>query len=308
MLAGLVTAMALATAAVFVIDSGTGEDRQGRVVAARGDEGAATTAPTLSGTAARGATTIATATVTATGTPRRTVRVRADGTANVRAGPGVAFAILTTLETGDEAPASARNVDGDWLLLDLPGGTGWVAVDVVAVMGDVRGLPVSDALGALRVTSPTATVTPSSTRTTTPSTTRSNTATPTRTPTPTPAPAATTMATATASPTGARTALPDLVLTDATRGPGGRLVVVISNAGPGMLTARRVSVIGIDDAGTPLFGELTAPLTIAPGSAANVELAYRPQPAATLTIVLNADGAIEELTTANNRRRVTLGP
>jgi hypothetical protein len=98
------------------------------------------------------------------------------------------------------------------------------------------------------------------------------------------------------------------VLQDVAAGAAGRVTVIIGNAGPGPLTGRRVSVVGIDDSGAAVFGEVTAPLTIPAGGAVNVELTYRAAAPATITVVLNADGAIDELTAANNRRRVVLRP
>jgi uncharacterized protein YraI len=288
-LAGLVTALTVATAAVFVFGNSRDDDPSGRVVASRADGTAGTRgAGTPGGSATRAPS----------GTPRRTVSVRADGAANVRTGPGVGFAILTALEAGESAPASARDVDSTWLLIDLPAGTGWVAADVVEVVGDIRGLPVSDALGALRTPTPSSTPSASATRAVTPSTT----------PTPTRPASSATATLPTATATAVAAGLPDLVLSDAVLGPAGRLTAVITNAGPGSVTTSRISIIGLDDTGNVAFGEVTTSLSIAPGGAVNVEMTYRPASAITLTVVINADGSVDELTSANNRRRVTLRP
>jgi uncharacterized protein YraI len=234
-------------------------------------------------------------TVAVTPTTARAVSVRAGSVTNVRAGPGVSFAVIGSLQAGDEAPATGRNADASWLLIDLTTGMGWVSSEVVDVLGDPTTLAVADAA-------------------TTRMPTTAATGTPPRSPSPSPIGTATRTATPTAGrPTGtpspvSAVGLPDLVLQEAVVGPAGRLTLIIANAGPGTLSSRRVSVIGIDDTGAVVFGEVTPALTIPAGGALNVELSYRPAAAITLTVVLNADGSIEEITPVNNRRRVTLRP
>lgn len=292
-LAALVVAMAAATAAVFLMLGRDGDTSSGRASAAAQEPATATLTP-LSSTPLP--TETGTTTPIRTPTPRRGVTVRASSAANVRAGPGVGFAVITILQAGDETRAIGRNADASWLLIELDGGTGWVAADVVEITGELAALPLSEVTGAVRP-SPTAPSLPL-TRTPTPVVTRPPTPTPTippSTPTVTGSPALT------AGP-------PDLVLQDVVVGAAGRITVIIANAGPGPLTGRRVSVVGIDDAGAAVFGELTPPLTLPAGSAVNVELTFRTTTTLTLTVVLNADGAVEELTLVNNRRRVTLRP
>lgn len=203
---------------------------------------------------------------------QRTVLVRPDGVANVRAGAGTGSTIIGTLSDGSEARARARNADGSWLLIELPAGTGWVSAGVVEVVGDPALLPVTDQPAA--TTTPTASVSPT--------------------------------ATVGGSPAPV-TGLPDLVLEDVAIGSAGRLRLIISNAG-GPLTGRPVDVLGLDEGGNVLFREMTAALSLAAGAAVNVELNYRPAGPVALTVLLNSAGDFEERSTSNNRRRVSLTP
>lgn len=220
--------------------------------------------------------------------------VRATAAVNVRSGPGTQYDVIGALQPPDEARVTGRNADASWLAIEYAGGTGWVNAGVVEVLGDPLRAPLAE---------PAPQRTPAS---------RGETATPPP-PTATPVPARTPAAAgATATiPVGTTTpaaALPDLVPLAAGLSANGRVTVTIGNTGQGPLTGRNVSIVGVDAAGNVLFSQLTAPLTIAPGAAVTVELAYSPATTVTVTIVLNAEGTVPESSTSNNLLRVTLTP
>jgi murein DD-endopeptidase MepM/ murein hydrolase activator NlpD len=115
-----------------------------------------------------------TPTVTGEAACTPTITVTAEFGVNVRRGPGVAYAIATTLPQGRTATINGRNPTGSWWRLDLPGsGEFWVSDDVVetACVDGVTAVPTP----ALPTATPTATATPTNTPTPT--------ATPTLTPT-----------------------------------------------------------------------------------------------------------------------------
>ncbi len=226
----------------------------------------------------------------------RGLTVRATTAINVRSGPGTTFAIIGSLQAGEVARVTGRDGDAAWVMVELAAGPGWVAAGLVEATGDLALAPVVD---------------PSVTRTPTPATS----ATPTATPTPVRSPSPSATATARpASPSITATAprlsggLPDIVLQEVTATQGGRIMVSIANAGVAPISGRRVSVVALDEAANVIFSESTAPLTLGPGSAVTVELGYQLATTMTLTIILNAENAIDESSTGNNRRRVTLTP
>ncbi len=212
-----------------------------------------------------------TATPSATPAPLGPVSVRATSAVNVRRGPGTQYDVIGVLQPPDEARVIGRNADASWLAIAYQDGTGWVSAGVVEIVGDPRRAPLAEAPAP-----------------------------PTATPAPTRA-----ASVATATPAAA---LPDLVPLAAGLSAGGRVTVTIGNIGQGPLNGRNVSIVGVDAAGGVLFSQLTAPLTIAPGAAVTVELAYSPSAPITVAIVLNAEGSVPESNTGNNLLRVTLTP
>lgn len=63
--------------------------------------------------------------------------------ANVRAGPGTNYPIISGLKSGDPVDIIARNPGGDWFQIQLPGGgEGWVAASLIA-NASTAGLPVA---------------------------------------------------------------------------------------------------------------------------------------------------------------------
>jgi hypothetical protein len=225
------------------------------------------------------------ATPSATTARPELVSVRATAAVNVRRGPGTQYDVIGVLQPPDEARVTGRNADASWLAIDYQNGTGWVSAGVVEVVGDPLRAPLAEAPARPQpaAPSPSPTATLGSAR-------PAVTATPSR---------------VTATPAAA---LPDLVPLAAGLSAGGRVTVTIGNIGQGAVTARTVSIVGVDGAGGVLFSQLTAPLTIAPGAAVTVELAYRPSEPVTVTIVLNAEGAVPESNATNNLLRVTLTP
>jgi len=69
---------------------------------------------------------------------------------NVRRGPGIYYDALGFLKAGQNATASARDANGDWLYVPVPGNpsiSGWVSAKTQysQVSGDVQSLPVQSA-------------------------------------------------------------------------------------------------------------------------------------------------------------------
>jgi uncharacterized protein YraI len=86
---------------------------------------------------------------------------------NVRSGPGVSYTVIGKAAPGEALAVTAASRDGLWLRVargDLPGGSGWVAAEYLALQGDVGQLPVADAeASAAVVTSVSAPATTSAT-------------------------------------------------------------------------------------------------------------------------------------------------
>ena len=82
-------------------------------------------------------------------------------TINVRSGPGTAYPVVSSLESGSNALVLAQNQDGSWWQIQLPGGkTGWVSGTVVTVSGAVNDVHV-----ATNIAPPPPTATPAATAT-----------------------------------------------------------------------------------------------------------------------------------------------
>ncbi len=62
--------------------------------------------------------------------------------ANVRAGPGVLYAVIGGLNAGATAEAVGRDSSGTWFVIALPSGQGWISNQVASYSGDVNSLPV----------------------------------------------------------------------------------------------------------------------------------------------------------------------
>jgi uncharacterized protein YraI len=63
---------------------------------------------------------------------------------NVRSGPGLAYALLGTLDPGRTADITGRAADNQWLQISFGDQTGWVAYFVVAVTGSLDLVAVID--------------------------------------------------------------------------------------------------------------------------------------------------------------------
>jgi SH3-like domain-containing protein len=65
---------------------------------------------------------------------------------NVRRGPGLAYEVSHVLSAGTTAPILGRNNDDSWWAVpgpgDGPGPVGWISGAVVAVQGDLSGVPI----------------------------------------------------------------------------------------------------------------------------------------------------------------------
>jgi hypothetical protein len=103
----------------------------------------------------------ATPTQPATATPIPGPQVTTDSTINVRGGPGTAYPVVSSLQSGQNADIIAKNPAGDWWQIQLNNGKeGWVYNTVVSVEGETAGIPV-----ASNIPAPPATPTPAATAT-----------------------------------------------------------------------------------------------------------------------------------------------
>jgi len=112
----------------------------------------------------------------ASGTPQ----LRANLNSNVRNGPGTNYRVISSLLTGSVVTAVAKNNNGTWFLIELPGGSrGWIADSVTDPVNAADMGKVQVAVTIPAPPPPTATATAASTATPVVVT-----ATPTHTPTP----------------------------------------------------------------------------------------------------------------------------
>lgn len=99
--------------------------------------------PTLAPSEVPAPTVVFTATLPPSAAP---VTISATGNLNVRRGPGVGYNPVGGLLKGQSATASARDANGDWLLVTLPASTktGWVSsrTKFSTLTGDLMSLPV----------------------------------------------------------------------------------------------------------------------------------------------------------------------
>lgn len=99
----------------------------------------------------------ATATLAPTATPEPHPMVVAGKTINVRGGPGTGYAVVGSLNNGDNVRIVAKNAAGDWWQIRLPNEVlGWVYNAIVSITGDTTGVPVE-----ANIAPPPATPTPS---------------------------------------------------------------------------------------------------------------------------------------------------
>ena len=63
---------------------------------------------------------------------------------NLRAGPDVTFEILTTMAGATPLNMIARNFDGSWVLVEVPGFTGWVNTQYIAPSTLIGSLPTTN--------------------------------------------------------------------------------------------------------------------------------------------------------------------
>jgi len=102
--------------------------------------------------------------------------------------------------------------------------------------------------------------------------------------------------------------LPDLVISG-TVIAGGKLVVTVTNQGPGHLTSTMVEVSVFDLAGTGLLGSGSAgPITLTPGASIDVKTDYAiPASQTQLLIIVDPQGTIPETDDTNNRLTMAIG-
>src|SRR5712691_5245580 len=92
-----------------------------------------------------------------TPTPVPAAFVEALNKANVRSGPGTDFSQIGTINAGTTYPMIQRSSRVPWYLIALPDMQGWVFADLVKVTGNLKAVPVNDAVVA---PGPTLTTTP----------------------------------------------------------------------------------------------------------------------------------------------------
>ena len=91
-----------------------------------------------------------------TATPEPKPMVVAGKTINVRGGPGTDYAVVGSLDNGDNVRIVAKNNAGDWWQIRLPNEVlGWVYNAIVSITGDTAGVPI-----AANIPAPPATSTP----------------------------------------------------------------------------------------------------------------------------------------------------
>ena len=91
-----------------------------------------------------------------TATPEPKPMVVAGKTINVRGGPGTDYAVVGSLDNGDNVRIVAKNNAGDWWQIRLPNEVlGWVYNAIVSITGDTAGVPI-----AANIPAPPATPTP----------------------------------------------------------------------------------------------------------------------------------------------------
>ncbi|RME75756.1 MAG: hypothetical protein D6784_07320, partial [Chloroflexi bacterium] len=77
--------------------------------------------------------------------------IQTDTLTNVRSGPGLNFDKVGTLAADTAAAVTGQNEAGDWWQIEFaaaPGGTGWVAAEVVTLVGSADSIPVVSAAQA----------------------------------------------------------------------------------------------------------------------------------------------------------------
>jgi uncharacterized protein YraI len=222
-------------------------------------------------------------TATATG-----VRGITRGTTSVRSAPGERGPVLGTLPRGSEVEIDGRTADSTWLRIIFPPRSefhGWVEVDALDITGTVSALAVATAEPPVVVSRPTQEpieVEPDPLEVT-----------PDDPPTPEP----------TATPDAV---LPDLVVGTTPIVSGGVLVVTIVNQGAGTAQGDLVVAVFNPDA-TQLLGGVTVPgTTLAPGASIDVITGYQVTQSATLLIIVDPNGAIEEADDMNNQITVSV--
>ncbi|MBX3086032.1 MAG: serine hydrolase [Anaerolineae bacterium] len=77
-------------------------------------------------------------------TPRLDVTVEAIGSANLRAGPGIEYDLVGTIQSGTSYRMVGRSAHFPWYLIALPESMGWVFKDLVKVNGDLANVPFTE--------------------------------------------------------------------------------------------------------------------------------------------------------------------
>lgn len=67
----------------------------------------------------------------------------ADGTVNLRSGPGTAFGTTGQLASGESARILGKNEDASWLQIERPGGDAWVISRLVSIQGSADQIAVA---------------------------------------------------------------------------------------------------------------------------------------------------------------------
>jgi hypothetical protein len=202
------------------------------------------------------------------------------GVTAVRFAPGTRTQVLGTLPAGRDVQIDGRTSDDGWYRIIFPPNSelhGWVEADALEVTGDPQSLVIATAEPPIQVelpTEPASRLTPEGEGT------------PTETPTPegTPLPG-----------------LPDLVVGTPPVISEGQLFITVVNQGTGPASGDLVVAIFNAD-GTALLGGATLPdFTLEAGLSIDVGTGYQVTTNATLLLVVDPNGEIEETDNTNNQ-------
>ena len=226
-------------------------------------------------------------------------RPRTKDAGNVYLGPGLAFAVVGTVQRGEPVEVVGRDSDSTWVAIRFPPNSsarGWLAADALDGLTNVERF-------AVLVPTPL----PRSLSTTTPNNSSGfpgSGGTQTFFPTVTPTPFATsTTPTRTPTPSGP----PDLVVTSASLLPDGRVAVVIGNRGAGDATGQPI-FINVRD--LTLRGEqIIGQSTLRSGATFVVQTSsFRVDRELSVQVTVDPSGSIQDSDRGNNTLTVTLSP
>jgi hypothetical protein len=223
-------------------------------------------------------------------------RPRTKDAGNVYLGPGLAFAIVGTVQRGEPVEVVGRDAESMWVAIRFPPNSsarGWVTANSLDNLSNLERVAV-----VVPTPLPRTLTTPSSNGSSLPSTTQ--TFFPTVTPTPT---SLMPQITRTPLPSGP----PDLVATSASLLPDGRVAVVVGNRGPGDATGQPIFIQVRD---LTLRGEqIIGQSNLRAGATFVVQTqTFRVDRELSIQVTVDPSGSITDGDRGNNSLTVTLSP